>query len=80
MVSGEALPGVTRDWLRERGNPYQWIAVDQSGRVGIDYGVYGVPETFVIDRAGKIRYRHVGAIDAEVLEKTLRPLLKNLAS
>ena len=51
---------------------------DPDGRIGIDYGVYGVPETFVIDRAGVIRYKHTGPITPEVLRDKLEPLLKKL--
>lgn len=68
-----------RAFLAALGDPFTLIGVDPTGAASLEWGVYGVPETFVIDRAGKIRYRHVGAIDAEVLEKTLRPLLKSLA-
>ena len=50
-------------WLAELGNPYTRIGADD-GRVGIDWGVYGVPETFVVDRAGRIRYKHVGPLTA----------------
>lgn len=66
-------------FLAALGDPFARIGIDAKGTASLEWGVYGVPETFVIDRAGTIRYRHVGAIDAEVLEKTLRPLLKSLA-
>jgi len=71
-------PKAARAWLREMGNPYAASLVDADGRVGIDYGVYGVPETFVIDRAGVVRYRQVGPITPEVLERKLLPLLRQL--
>ena len=61
--------------LRRSGNPYDTIAFDGDGRVGIDYGVYGVPESYLIDKAGVIRYKHIGPITAEALEKTIIPLI-----
>lgn len=67
-----------RDWLRQMGDPYATSLVDADGKVGIDYGVYGVPETFVIDQAGVVRYRHVGPVTADVLEHKIRPLLQQL--
>ncbi len=65
-------------WLQQFGNPYADSMFDPDGRIGIDYGVYGVPETFVIDRAGVIRYKHIGPITPEVLRDKLEPLLKKL--
>jgi cytochrome c biogenesis protein CcmG, thiol:disulfide interchange protein DsbE len=65
-------------WLRTHGNPYSITAFDLDGRVGIDYGVYGVPETYVIDKAGVIRYKRVGAITPEVLEQNILPLIRQL--
>jgi len=64
--------------LIEEGNPYQLSAFDEDGRVGIDYGVYGVPETFVIDKAGVIRYKYIGPVTPEVLAKKLLPLIREL--
>ncbi len=58
--------------------PYGAIAVDAAGEVGIDWGVYGVPETFVIDREGVIRYKHIGPIDRQALEQTILPLVRDL--
>jgi cytochrome c biogenesis protein CcmG, thiol:disulfide interchange protein DsbE len=69
----EALP-----WLERNGNPYQLIAYDRDGRIGIDYGVYGVPETYVIDRQGVIRYKHIGPLSADVVREKLEPLVKEL--
>lgn len=70
-------PDQTRRWLMEHGgNPYQHIAVDLNGRVGIDYGVYGVPETYVIDGSGTIRHRHVGPVDEGFFTNHVAPLLK----
>jgi len=69
----EALP-----WLKRNGDPYQLIVFDASGRIGIDYGVYGVPETYVIDRKGVIRYKHIGPLTADVVQKKVEPLVKEL--
>ena len=65
-------------WLRKHGDPYSLSAYDVDGKVGIDYGVYGVPETFVIDKLGVIRYKQIGPITPEALEKTLMPLIREL--
>ena len=65
-------------WLKQFGNPYVDSVFDHDGRIGIDYGVYGVPETFVIDRAGVIRYKHIGPITPDVLRDKIEPLLKQL--
>jgi len=64
--------------LKQLGNPYSRIGLDSDGRAGIDFGVYGVPETYVIDEQGRIRYRQVGPISADVLEHVLMPMLKDL--
>jgi cytochrome c biogenesis protein CcmG/thiol:disulfide interchange protein DsbE len=66
-------------WLKELGDPYLLSAFDLDGRVGIDYGVYGVPETFLIDKAGIIRYKHIGPLTPEALEKNLLPKIKELS-
>jgi cytochrome c biogenesis protein CcmG/thiol:disulfide interchange protein DsbE len=65
-------------WLTKFGNPYSLSAYDVDGRVGIDYGVYGVPETFVIDKMGVIRYKQIGPITQESLDKTILPLIRKL--
>jgi cytochrome c biogenesis protein CcmG/thiol:disulfide interchange protein DsbE len=65
-------------WLDALGDPYTRTGADINGRVGIDWGVYGVPETYVIDRQGQIAYKYIGAIDAKVLKETLLPLIKDL--
>ena len=67
-------------WLADFGNPYTVSISDRDGRVGIDFGVYGVPETFVIDREGVIRYKQIGPLTPEVLRDTIEPLLKQLNS
>jgi cytochrome c biogenesis protein CcmG, thiol:disulfide interchange protein DsbE len=61
-------------WLQDHGNPYGRVALDVDGRVGIDFGVYGVPETYVIDARGIIRHRHVGPIDEAFVREHVRPL------
>jgi len=65
-------------WLGDHGNPYNLSVLDMDGRVGIDYGVYGVPETYVIDKAGVIRMKHTGPISPDVLEKKILPLISEL--
>lgn len=65
-------------WLKQLGDPYQRIGQDFSGRAGIDWGVYGVPETYVIDKEGRIRYKHVGPVLPKVLENTILPLIEEL--
>jgi cytochrome c biogenesis protein CcmG/thiol:disulfide interchange protein DsbE len=67
-----------RKWLAQNGNPYKTSVVDFDGRVGIDWGVYGVPETFVIDRQGIIRYKQIGPISAEALRDKILPLVREL--
>jgi len=71
-------PDAAKRWLAELGDPYQLIVVDNDGRVGIDYGVYGVPETFVIDKKGVIRHKHIGPVNAEAMEKKIVPLVREL--
>lgn len=67
-----------RAWLQRFGNPYRIIGDDPSGRAGIDLGVTGVPETFVLDAAGRVRYRHVGPVSPEDWRDTLQPMLAKL--
>jgi len=64
-------------WIGALGNPYTRIGADD-GRVGIDWGVYGVPETFIVDRAGRIRYKHVGPLTQTDLDRTILPLVAQL--
>jgi cytochrome c biogenesis protein CcmG/thiol:disulfide interchange protein DsbE len=71
-------PAAGIQWLRQHGDPYDLSVMDRDGRVGIDYGVYGVPETFLIDKAGVIRYKHIGPVTAEALEKKIVPLVREL--
>ena len=72
----ERADGIT--WLDRLGNPYQLSAYDRDGRIGIDYGVYGVPETYVIDKAGVIRYKRIGPVTPEIVRDKILPLLKEL--
>ncbi len=65
-------------WLARHGNPYAAVIQDAKGAVGIDYGVYGVPETFVIDKTGVIRFKHIGPLTPDVLRSRIEPLLKQL--
>jgi len=64
--------------LKKDGNPYEVSLMDSDGRTGIDWGVYGVPETFILDKDGIIRYKHIGAITQADVEQKLLPLIKNL--
>lgn len=68
-----------RQWLERFGNPYSHVAFDGDGRVGIDYGVYGVPETFVIDKQGVIRLKFTGPLTRELVRDKLIPLIKELS-
>ncbi len=65
-------------WLARLGNPYQASLWDIDGRVGIDFGVYGVPETFVVDKQGTIRYKHIGPVNPDVIRDKLEPLIRSL--
>jgi cytochrome c biogenesis protein CcmG, thiol:disulfide interchange protein DsbE len=66
------------EWLSDFGNPYVVIASDLDGRVGIDYGVYGVPETYLIDRDGVIRFKQIGPLTPDIVETKILPLVKDL--
>ena len=70
--------GAAKKWLAELGDPYTLTVVDRDGRLGIDYGVYGVPETFVIDKQGVIRHKHIGPVTADAIEKKILPLVRQL--
>jgi cytochrome c biogenesis protein CcmG/thiol:disulfide interchange protein DsbE len=71
-------PDKARAWLAELGNPYHRVGADRDGRAGIEWGVYGVPETFIIDADGRIRYKHVGPIMPRDLIKTILPIIGEL--
>lgn len=68
-----------QDWLARLGNPYSVVAADRDGRIAIDFGVYGAPETFFIDAGGLVQYRHVGAMTAEVWEREFVSRLPRVA-
>lgn len=71
-------PGDAARWLDTMGDPYTRTGADLNGHVAIDWGVYGVPETFVVTADGRIAYEHIGAVTEEALQKTLLPLVKQL--
>ncbi len=71
-------PEDAKRWLQELGDPYHRVAADREGRTAIEFGVYGVPETYVIDRSGTIRYRQVGPITPDDLQRKIKPLLAEL--
>ena len=72
-------PGAASAWLDKHGNPYATIVADRDGRAAFDYGVYGVPETFLIDRNGTIRYKHVGPLSVDVIANKLLPMAQALS-
>jgi cytochrome c biogenesis protein CcmG/thiol:disulfide interchange protein DsbE len=65
-------------WLSNFGNPYDSSLFDQDGRVGIDWGVYGVPETFIMDKQGVVRFKHIGPLTPEVIRTRIEPLVRQL--
>ena len=71
-------PEDAQKWLDEMGDPYTRTGADLDGRVGIDWGVYGVPETFLIDRSGRIAYKHIGALTPQVVKEQLIPRIEHL--
>ncbi len=71
-------PADAAHFLEQLGDPYRLVGLDESGRTGIDFGVYGVPETYLIDKAGHIRFRYVGPLTAEAFEHELLPRLRAL--
>jgi cytochrome c biogenesis protein CcmG/thiol:disulfide interchange protein DsbE len=71
-------PRNAQEWLRKLGDPYHLSVSDRDGLVGIDYGVYGVPETFLIDQAGVVRFKHVGPLTRQVWAEHLLPLIRQL--
>ena len=85
-LSGVTLDGIaykdkpeeSRRFLERLGNPYRLIGVDRNGTTAIDFGVYGVPETYVVDATGHIRYRHVGPLTAEDVKRKISPLIQQL--
>jgi len=71
-------PEAAAGWLAQWGNPYDLSVKDTDGRIGIEYGVYGVPETFVIDKGGTIRHKQIGPITEEIWQKKIQPLIESL--
>lgn len=71
-------PAEALNWLRNWGNPYVLTAMDPDGRVGIDYGVYGVPETYLIDQQGVIRFKQIGPLTPKVIQETILPMVREL--
>lgn len=67
-----------RNWLRQLGNPYKIVVVDADGKAGIDWGVYGVPETFIIDKQGIVRHKHIGPVTEQALVETIMPMIRQL--
>jgi cytochrome c biogenesis protein CcmG/thiol:disulfide interchange protein DsbE len=65
-------------WLSSFGNPYRASFFDEAGKVGIDFGVYGVPETFIVDKQGVIRMKHIGPLTSEVIQTKIQPLIRQL--
>ena len=65
-------------WIAELGNPYDEILVDEDGRVGVDLGVFGAPETYVVDKQGVIRYKYIGDLNQKVWNETVQPIIKSL--
>jgi cytochrome c biogenesis protein CcmG/thiol:disulfide interchange protein DsbE len=77
-VAYKDKPEDAKSWLKQLGDPYKRIGQDRDGRTAIEFGVYGVPETYVIDRKGTIRYRQVGPITPSDLDTKIKPLLAEL--
>jgi len=73
-------PEDSRRFLDRLGNPYGWVGVDRDGTTAIDFGVYGVPETYVVDATGHIRYRHVGPLTPEEVKAKILPVIERLAA
>jgi len=68
-----------KEWLSKHGNPYDMVIVDREGRTAIDFGVYGAPESFLVDGKGVIRYKRIGPLTPEVIEKELKPAIAALS-
>jgi cytochrome c biogenesis protein CcmG/thiol:disulfide interchange protein DsbE len=67
-------------WLKRHGNPYKQIGVDLSGRIGIEWGLSGVPETFIVDRRGRVRFQHIGPLTPDVIRSKLLPALRSITN
>ena len=79
-INYKDAPDAALAFLDETGDPYTRIGADRSGRASIDWGVYGLPETFVIDAQGRIAYKHVGPFDRRSLEQDILPVVRRLQS
>ncbi len=77
-VNYKDAPDQAKAWLVELGDPFGRIGIDDDGRAAIDWGVYGVPETYLVDEKGQIRYRHVGPLTGTVLQETIFPMVQAL--
>ena len=64
------------NYLKKSGNPYDYVGIDKDGLVGLDFGVFGLPETFLINRSGKIIYKYLGPLTNEIIQNEIKPLLK----
>ena len=71
-------PDTAKRWLAQFGNPYDTIIVDENGKAGIDFGVYGAPETYLVDAQGVIRYKHIGNLTPDIIASELRPAITRL--
>lgn len=71
-------PAAAKNWLQSLGNPYNVSIMDQDGRIGIDWGVYGVPETFIVDKQGIVRYKHTGPVSVDDIQKIFLPMIAKL--
>lgn len=77
-LNSKDQPENAANWLKKLGDPYKLIGADRDGRVSIDFGVYGVPETFVIDATGRIVLKHIGVMTRKDLDQTILPLIARL--
>ena len=77
-VNYKDAPERAMKWLAELGDPFERIGKDHDGRAAIEWGVYGVPETYVVDKLGRIQYRHVGPLSRQAFEETVMPLVRAL--
>lgn len=67
-------------WLARHGNPYHMVIADLSGQTAIDFGIYGAPETFLVDARGMIRYKHIGPLNEDIIERELKPAIRKAAA
>ena len=77
-IAWKDKPKDSRDWLGRFGDPYKAVAADENGRTAIDLGVTGVPETFIVDKQGRVRFKQIGPISPEIWEGTIKPLMQKL--